>query len=128
MTTPLHATSPPVPSQNSVPPSSPFKKALLFTLKWPPRVCIAAVGGYYSLGVAYEYGIMAAIDKLAIRFLKHWVGSTGIGALMPTAQWYAAWGVRGIAALGAGKLYDLAERIVLAAVKVLKRVSSGFGL
>lgn len=92
----------------------------LFALRWTPRALIAGVAGYYSLGVAYDKGVMAAIDRVAIRAFRHFWGYAGIGAFMPTFQWYSAWGVRIISALAAGILYDLAERIVLAACRAIK--------
>lgn len=81
-------------------------------LTWTPRIIVAAVAGYYSLGIAYETGLMAEIDKIAIQILKNWVGYAGLGALMPTFQWYSAWAVRFIAGAVAGLLYDLLERLV----------------
>ena len=92
----------------------------LFALRWTPRALFAGVAGYYSLGVAYDKGVMAAIDRVAIKVFRHFWGYAGIGAFMPTFQWYSAWGVRIICALAAGILYDLAERIVLAACRALK--------
>jgi hypothetical protein len=85
---------------------------LQFILKWTPRTIVAGFAGYYSLGVAYEMGVMAAIDRIAIRILRHFMGYAGIGAFMPTFQWYSAWSVRIVSALGAGLLYDLTERII----------------
>lgn len=93
-------------------PSINFDNCAYFTLKWTPRLLVAGLAGFYSLGVAYDLGLMAAIDQLAIRILKHQVGYVGLGAAMPTVQWYAAWGVRMTAAIGAGLLYDFIERIV----------------
>lgn len=90
----------------------PFDIAFRAILKWTPRTIIGGFAGYYSLGMAYDYGIMSAIDRLAIRILRHSVGYAGIGALMPTIQWYAAWGVRMTAALVATIIYDLIERII----------------
>ena len=81
-----------------------------FFIKWTPRAIAVAVGGYYGLGIAYELGLMALIDKIAIQIIGHFLGYAGIGALMPTVQWYSAWGVRIGIGLGAGLLYDLAER------------------
>ncbi len=91
-----------------------------FFFKWGPRVLVAAIAGYYSLGIAYEWGIMASIDKIAIPILKNSVGYAGIGAVMPTFQWYSAWGVRTVSAFGAGLLYDVGERIVLYAYHSLQ--------
>ena len=84
-----------------------------FALRWTPRAIIAGIAGYYSLGVAYEKGVMAAIDRVAIRVFHHFFGYAGIGAFMPTFQWYAAWSVRIFSALAAGLLYDVAERIII---------------
>ncbi len=81
-----------------------------FFIKWTPRVIAVGIGGYYGLGIAYELGIMALIDKVAIQIIGHFFGYAGIGALMPTVQWYSAWGVRIVIGLGAGFLYDLAEK------------------
>jgi hypothetical protein len=79
--------------------------------KWAPRVLAVLVGGYYGLGLAYSFGLMAAIDKIAIATLKHYVGYVGLGAAMPTFQWYAAWAVRFTFGAFLGLLYDLIERI-----------------
>lgn len=81
-----------------------------FFVKWTPRAIAATVGGYYGLGIAYELGLMALIDQVAIQILKNIFGYAGIGALMPTVQWYTASGVQVIIALGSGLLYDLAEK------------------
>lgn len=83
------------------------------TFRWAPRAIVAGFVGYYSLGFAYERGVMAAIDRVAIPILLQTLGYAGIGAFMPTFQWYSALTVRLIAALAAGILYDLAERVVL---------------
>lgn len=84
-----------------------------FVIKWTPRIIAVSVGGYYALGIAYETGLMAEIDKVAIVIIKHHVGYIGLGALMPTVQWYAAWTVRCSFGLIAGLLYDLTEKICL---------------
>ena len=83
-----------------------------------PRLVVAGLAGYYILGFAYAHGWMAAIDQLAMRILLDYgFGYLSIGALMPTIQWYAAWGVRVTAALVAGIAYDITERIVLYVIK-----------
>lgn len=82
-----------------------------FAVKWGPRAIVAGLAGYYCLGVAYESGLMAAIDRIAMRILRPSLGYMGMAAFMPTFQWYSAWGVRVVAAIGAGFLYDLIERI-----------------
>jgi hypothetical protein len=87
------------------------KDAADFFLKWTPRALAIGVGAYYGLGVAYDLGVMAAIDRVAMDVLKQSVGYVGIGALMPTIQWYSAWAVRIVMATIAGLLYDLAERV-----------------
>jgi hypothetical protein len=81
-----------------------------FFVKWTPRAIAATVGGYYGLGIAYELGFMALIDQVAIQILKNIFGYAGIGALMPTVQWYAAWAAQLTIALGCGLLYDLTEK------------------
>lgn len=88
-------------------------QASQFLMKWTPRIIVAAFAGYYCLGFAYDWGIMAAIDRIAIDILKTSVGYAGLGAAMPTFQWYSAWAVRTIAAASAGLLYDLTERSIL---------------
>lgn len=82
-----------------------------FTLKWTPRAIAAGLAGYYCLGIAYETGLMAAIDRIAMRILRPSLGYMGMAAFMPTFQWYSAWAVRVVAAIAAGLLYDLIERI-----------------
>ena len=42
-----------------------------FLIKWTPRATVVLVGGYYGLGIAYERGWMALIDKVAIQALKY---------------------------------------------------------
>lgn len=82
--------------------------------KWAaPRTIAITIGGYYGLGIAYEMGLMALIDQFAIQVLKNIGGYAGIGALMPTVQWYSAWAARISIGIAAGILYDLAERIVV---------------
>lgn len=81
-----------------------------------PRIAVAGLAGFYILGYAYANGWMAAIDQLAMKVMRHYnMGYVAIGALMPTVQWYAAWGVRVSAALAAGLAYDLLERVVILA-------------
>jgi hypothetical protein len=80
---------------------------------WGPYTIAACIGGYYGLGVAYEYGVMAAIDKVAMSILKDQVGYVGMGALMPTVQWYSALAVRTVCAITAGLIYDMIAKIVL---------------
>jgi hypothetical protein len=94
---------------------------LNFILKWTPRTIVAGLAGYYSLGLAYDQGLMASIDRIAIRILRHFMGYVGIGGFMPTFQWYSAWGLRMLAAIGAGLLYDLAERIICASYQIFFR-------
>jgi hypothetical protein len=65
---------------------------------WTPPLIVGGFAGYYSLGFAYEKGVMAEIDRIAIRILRHKVGYVGLGVVMPTFQWYTAWGVRVTAA------------------------------
>jgi hypothetical protein len=91
-----------------------------FLLTWTPRVAVAMVFGYYSLGVAYAWGVMATIDSIAIPIIVNWVGYAGLGAVMPTFQWYAAWSVQAIAASLGGLLYDLVERLLLFLVNQLR--------
>jgi hypothetical protein len=100
--------------RSDVSPSLDFSELFQFALKWTPRAIVAGLAGYYCLGFAYEIGLMARIDALAIRILRSSLGYVGVGAFMPTFQWYSAWGVRIVAALGAGLLYDLSEKVVRA--------------
>lgn len=81
-----------------------------FFWRWTPQVLFACCVGYWSVGIAYELGIMASLDKVAIYFLKQHVGTIGVGALMPQFQWYSAWAVRTVAAAGAMIFYNLSER------------------
>ncbi len=81
-----------------------------FFMKWTPRAISVAIGGYYGLGIAYDFGLMALIDKIAIQVIKHFSGYAGIGALMPSVQWHAAWAVRVVIGISAGALYDIIER------------------
>lgn len=93
------------------PPIPSFHDFSHIALKWTPRLIIMGIAGYYSLGIAYNKGLMATIDRVAISILRHHVGYIGLGAAMPTFQWYSAWTVRTLAAIAAGILYDLIERI-----------------
>lgn len=96
---------------NQYAPSPPFHEWFHFALKWTPRAIVAGLAGYYCLGAAYDMGVMAAIDRIAIRILRPSLGYMGMAAFMPTFQWYSAWGVRVLSAISAGLLYDLLERI-----------------
>jgi hypothetical protein len=91
-----------------------------FCITWTPRILVASFAGYYSLGIAYEAGIMRAIDKLAIAIMKNSMGYAGIGAAMPTFQWYSAWAVRTVSAAGAGLIYDLLERQTVSTYRRLR--------
>jgi len=82
-----------------------------FAVKWTPRFLAIGVGGYYGLGLAYEFGLMAVIDRVAMVIIKSLAGTAGLGAFMPVFQWYSSIGVRVVAALSAGILYDLTERL-----------------
>lgn len=84
-----------------------------FLVKWTPRAIAVAIGGYYGLGIAYELGLMAAIDQIAIQVIKNLMGYAGVGAMMPTVQWYSAWAVRIVMGIAAGILYDLAEKATI---------------
>lgn len=86
------------------------EKVTDFLTTWTPRAIAVVVGGYYGLGIAYELGLMTLIDQVAIQVIKHFFGYAGIGALMPTVQWYSAWAARIVIGLTTGLLYDLAER------------------
>jgi len=92
-----------------------FQKTQQFLFEWTPRAIAIGMGAYYGLGVAYEMGLMAAIDQIAIGILKKSVGYAGIGAFMPTVQWYSSLTVRiGMAAM-AGLAYDV-TRIALSGI------------
>lgn len=82
-----------------------------FVMKWTPRVIVIGFAGYYGLGLAYQCGLMAVIDKIAIAIIGHATGTAGVGALMPTFQWYSAWAVRFACALAAELTYEVVERI-----------------
>lgn len=83
-----------------------------FFIKWTPRALAMTAGGYYGLGIAYEWGFLALIDQVAIRILKGLFGYVGVGAMMPTVQWYSAWAVRVIFGLTCGVVYDSIEKCV----------------
>lgn len=83
---------------------------LQFATKWTPRVIAASLGGYYGLGIAYATGLMALIDRVAISTIQHFLGYAGIGALMPTVQWYSAWAARFVIGFTVGLIYDVLER------------------
>jgi len=90
-----------------------------FTCKLTMRAIVGGLAGFYSLGFCYEQGIMAKIDDIAISLMLPSVGYAGLGAFMPTFQWYAAWGVRITAAFLATIVYDIAERVFIAAFQYL---------
>ena len=106
-------------------PSQPRSDVRTFLIKWTPRALAVLVGGYYGLGLAYGWGVMAAVDKLAIAVLKYYVGYVGVGALMPTFQWYAAWAVRFSFGIALGLIYDLLEKVVK---YVMHRVKNCLGV
>jgi|GEM_PF-4099523 len=83
-----------------------------FLLTWTPRAIVVGFGAYYGLGIAYATGLMAAIDKIAIVILKNSVGYAGIGALMPTVQWYTNLGARIAIGAGAAVTYDLTFKTI----------------
>lgn len=105
---------------NQTPPFFIFDRAMTIAFRWTPRAIMAGLGGYYSLGIAYDYGLMASIDRVAIAVFRKTMGHVGMGAFMPTFQWYSAWAVRFSAAVTAGLLYDLAERGIIAAYSCLR--------
>lgn len=80
---------------------------------WTPRIVVGLVVGYYSLGFAYELGLMHKIDLLAMSIFKHFFGRIGVGAFMPAFQPYAAYFIRCIAALSGTLVYDRTERLAL---------------
>lgn len=84
-----------------------FNNLVNWTVRAGPRIIIIGLVGYASLGWAYEAGLMAAIDRIAIPILRNHVGYFGLGAIMPTFQWYAAWAVRITAALTAETIFEL---------------------
>lgn len=90
------------------------EEIVTFALKWTPRAIAVAIGGYYGLGMAYEFGLLALVDQLAIQAIKHLAGYAGVGALMPTVQWYSAWGLRIVLGLVTGLVYDFIETKVKA--------------
>lgn len=83
----------------------------LIAVKWAPKAIIAGGVGYYSLGVAYDTGFMAKIDYYAIKVFRNSLGYTGLGAIMPTFQWYSAWTVRIGSAIVAAGIYDLTLKV-----------------
>lgn len=91
-----------------------------FVFRWTPRIVVGTAVGYYSLGAAYAFGVMAKIDAFAIPIIVGFVGYMGLGAAMPLFQWYSAWGVRIVAFSLAALIYDQSERIVLLAYRWIK--------
>lgn len=91
-------------------PLSTREKTVSFLATWGPRAIAVAVGGYYGLGLAYEWGLLALIDRAAIPLIKHVGGYAAVGAAMPTFQWYSAWAVRFAFGLLSACLYDLTVR------------------
>lgn len=92
-----------------------FNKIAIKVARLTPRIIVAGAVGYYVLGYAYMNGYMADIDKFAMLVMSKYLsmGYMAIGALMPTVQWYAAWGVRVSCGLAAGLAYDVMERVVI---------------
>jgi hypothetical protein len=93
-------------------PNTPQRDIKQIVFKWGPRAVVALFFGYYALGVAYEFEIMAKLDKVAIPVIKYFGGRAGIGAAMPYFQQYSALGIRFAAAAFGGLLYDRGEKIV----------------
>lgn len=79
--------------------------------KWSARAVVACLAGYYSLGYAYHSGLMAKIDQYAIQFFLHFFGYAGLGAFMPTFQWYSAWTVRITSGILAAAVWDISIKI-----------------
>lgn len=104
-----------------LPSSHPCEGAKDFFLKWTPRLIVATVAGYYCLGFAYELGLMAKIDQIAMPIIKNMVGYGGLGLYMPTFQWYSAWAVRALCASSAGILYMLLERIASCVINCFQK-------
>lgn len=71
-----------------------FKQLTKFAVIYGPRLIILGLVGYASLGFCYHIGLIGYITELAIPIIKNQVGYIGLGAVMPTFQWYLAWGVR----------------------------------
>ena len=69
------------------------------------------VGGLYGLGFCYKLGVMARIDQIAMPILINWFGYAGLGAIMPTFQWYSAAAVRFCCAAVAGAVCLLIQKI-----------------
>lgn len=89
-------------------------------LQWGPRTIVAAFAGYYGLGYAYMNGITDQIDSVAKRiFYDYFGGYAGVGAFMPSFQYYSAWGIRAAAAIGAAATYDMGARILQVAWNAL---------
>ena len=105
-----------------------FQSARSFATKWGPRLVVVTLGAYYGLGIAYELGIMAKIDQIAIRYIKSFFGggltaSLWVGLLMPGVQSYSAIGVRIAVGFSAGFCYDRLECVAQFAYRKLQRNS-----
>lgn len=94
-------------------------------LSWGGVTLVSLYVGYHVLGVAYAWGVMAAIDRIAIPILQHFFGYAGLGAVMPVFQYYAAWGVRVIAGALAGALYLVVIRLLKALTQAVIRWARG---
>jgi hypothetical protein len=86
-----------------------------------PRIVVITLGAYYGLGLAYYWGMMAAIDRVAIEAIRHFAGYAGIGAMMPTVQWYSSLAVRGIMATGAEFCYEIVEKLALKIIRAYRK-------
>jgi len=86
---------------------------------WSIEGVVGFVGGYYALGLAYDRGLMAEIEKISRRILKPKVGILGLGVAMARVQWYAACVIQVTASIICMALFRLA-------VKILKYVYEEF--
>ncbi len=95
-----------------------FVKSGIQLGKITPAFVAAGLTGFYILGYAYANGWMMAIDQIAIKIMRHYdIGYMAIGALMPTVQWYAAWGVRTTAGIAAGLFFELMRRVMILSIR-----------
>jgi|GEM_PF-6142905 len=95
-------------------------------IKWTLRGVFALIAAYYALGIAYSVGLMAYLDSLAISILPHYVGYAGMGAAMPWFQWYSAWAVRGLFAIGGALLYDCIAKFATITNNCVKKAAPKF--
>jgi hypothetical protein len=97
-----------------------------FTTKYGVIAVISGYVGYHSLGYAYEYELMATIDRIAMNIIlkKIGMGYGALGLLMPRVQWYSACFIQSTVALMVSIILIETQKIILYAYHFFMRDNS----